>query len=53
MKYLIDRFKEPSTWRGLVILATLFGVHLSPEQVNAIVTVGGCVTGAIGVFSKG
>ncbi len=52
MKYLIDRFKEPSTWRGLVVLATVFGVNINPEQVNAIVTLGGCIAGAIGVFTK-
>lgn len=53
MKYLLDRLKEPSTWRGLTILATVFGVHISPEQVDAIATVGGCLIGAIGAFTKG
>jgi len=53
MKYLLDRLKEPSTWRGLAILATVFGININPEQVNAIVTVGGCVIGAIGAFTKG
>ncbi len=52
MKYLLDRLKEPSTWRGLVMLVTVFGVNISPDQVNAIATLGGCVIGAIGVFSK-
>jgi len=52
MKYLLERMKEASTWQGLVMLVTVFGVHASPEQVNAIASVGACVAGAIGVFTK-
>lgn len=50
MAYLMERLKEPSTWRGLAVLATSAGVALSPEQVAAIVSVGLLVAGLIGVL---
>jgi len=50
--YLIERLKEPSTWRGLTALLTAVGVALSPEQVNAIVSTGLALIGLLGVFTK-
>lgn len=46
--YLIARLKEPSTWRGLVLIATACGAVLSPDQREAIVTGGLLVVGLIG-----
>ena len=51
LKFFLDRFKEPSTWRGLVMLATGFGVALTPEQADAVVGVGIAVVGLIGVLT--
>jgi len=48
--YAIARLQEASTWRGLVLVATAFGAALSPEQQEAIVTVGLLVTGLIGAL---
>jgi hypothetical protein len=50
--YLLERLKEPSTWRGLTALLTAVGVALSPEQVNAIVSAGLALIGVLGVFTK-
>lgn len=50
--YLLERLKEPSTWRGLTALLTAVGVALSPEQVNAIVSAGLALMGVLGVFTK-
>lgn len=50
LSYLKARLSEPSTWRGLVVLISLAGVSLSPEQTTAIITVGAAVVGAIGAF---
>jgi hypothetical protein len=50
MKYVLARLKEPTTWRGLVLLATSLGVSLSPEQAKDIVSVGLAIAGAIGAF---
>lgn len=48
-QYLIERAKEPSTWRGLVLILTALGVPLAPEMQSAIVSVGLAVAGLIGV----
>lgn len=53
MKYLIDRMREPSTWRGLVLLATALGVSISPEMGEAIVSAGLSVAGIIAVATRG
>ena len=52
MKYIIDRLQEPSTWRGLVMLTTAFGVALNPDLVAAIVSAGTGLAGLIGVIFK-
>jgi len=48
--YAIDRLQEASTWRGIVLVATAFGAVLSPEQQEAIITVGLLVAGLIGAL---
>ena len=40
MDYLIEKLKEPSTWKGLVWLVTAFGVALSPDEKEAIAALG-------------
>lgn len=50
MKWLIARFREPSTWRGLVWILTVCGVLLTPEQTEAIVLAGMALAGLLGVF---
>lgn len=34
---MIDYLKQPSTWRGIITLAGLFGVHIAPDQTNDII----------------
>lgn len=48
MKYLLERLKEASTWRGIVLVATAFGAHWSPESQAAIISVGVGAAGVIG-----
>ena len=50
--YFLARLREPSTWRGLVLLATSFGMTLKPEQSYAIMTLGMALAGATGVVTK-
>ena len=50
MKWLIARLCEPSTWRGLVWLATVAGLTLSPQQAEAIITAGMALAGLLGVL---
>ena len=46
--YLIARLKEPSTWRGLVLIAIACGAKLAPDQREAIVNGGLLIVGLIG-----
>jgi len=52
MDYLIARLREPSTWRGAVMLAISLGIGISPEQMETIITLGTAIVGAIGVLAK-
>ena len=50
--FLLARLAEPSTWRGLFAFATASGLAVSPDQANAIMTIGLAGIGAVGVFTK-
>ena len=50
MAYLLARLKEASTWRGIALLLTAFGVQIAPDVQEAIISAGVAVAGAIGVF---
>jgi uncharacterized membrane protein len=52
MNWLIERLKEPSTWRGIVMLVTGFGLALSSEMQEQIITVGISLTGLIGMLTS-
>jgi hypothetical protein len=53
LKYVLDRIKEPSTWRGLTWLLTAAGVVLSPDQAAAVTALGMAIAGALGAFLPG
>jgi hypothetical protein len=48
MKYIFDRFKEPSSWAGFAMLATLFGVPATTAQ--AVIQVVSAVAGVLAIF---
>ena len=50
MQYIINRLKEASTWRGLAMLLTAFGLHMSPELQEAIIASGVATVGLIGAI---
>ena len=50
MAYLLARLKEASTWRGIALLLTAFGVQVAPDVQEAVISAGVAVAGAIGVF---
>jgi hypothetical protein len=52
MNWLLDRLKEESTWRGIVLLVTALGVKLDPERGEAIIALGLAVVGLINVLRK-
>lgn len=49
--YILERAKEASTWRGVILLLTAVGVPIAPELANAIVSVGLAVAGLVGVVT--
>ena len=50
MKYLLERLKEASTWRGVILVATAFGARWSPESQAAIITAGVGAAGVVGAL---
>jgi hypothetical protein len=52
MKAIIERLKEPSTFRGLTIISGIAGLNLAPDQAVAIGTAVMSILGLIEVFRK-
>ena len=50
-QYILDRAKEPSTWRGLILVLTALGVPLAPALSEAIIAAGLAIAGLVGVVS--
>lgn len=50
MNWVLARLREPSSWRGIIWLLTVFGLALKPDQAEAIVTAGMALAGLLGVF---
>jgi hypothetical protein len=48
--YVVNRAKEASTWRGVVMLLTAVGLKITPEMADAIISVGIAVAGAVGML---
>ena len=49
--YLVERLREPSTWRGLTLLLTALGVPLAPGVSDAIIAAGLGIAGLIGALA--
>ena len=49
--YILARAKEPSTWRGVILLLTAIGVPIAPAMADAIVSAGLAIAGLIGVVA--
>lgn len=47
--FLVARLQEPSTWRGLILIATALGANVKPELAEAIVTGGLMLAGLVAV----
>ena len=50
--YILDRAKEPSTWRGVILILTAIGVPIAPEMAESIIAVGIAFAGFVGVVSS-
>lgn len=49
--YVIDRLKEASTWRGIVLLLTAVGVPIAPAMADMIISAGLAVAGLVGAIT--
>lgn len=52
MEWVIARLKEVSTWQGIITLVTGFGVAISPELSEGIITAGVAIVGVISVAMR-
>ena len=52
MNTIIERLSEQSTWRGIILLATSFGITIHPEYQESIIAIGIGLVGFINVFRK-
>ena len=48
--YIVNRAKEASTWRGVIMLLTAVGLKITPEMADAIISVGIAVAGLVGML---
>lgn len=49
-RYLLDRAREPSTWRGLILILSAAGTQVSPNQAESIIAAGIALAGIVGAF---
>ena len=47
LDYLVTKFSQESSWRGLVGIATAFGAVINQNQAAAIISIGMLVIGCI------
>ena len=47
LRFVVARLKEGSTYAGLALVLTGFGMHLKPEMREAIAAIGTMVAGLI------
>lgn len=52
MNWIINRLKEPSSWRGLIVLAGILGYSMSPELQEQIIVAGTALLGLVEVLRK-
>jgi hypothetical protein len=52
MNTILERLKEPSTYRGLTLLGALVGIHISPDMVGAITSTAVGIIALIEVFRR-
>lgn len=52
MNYYLQRLREPSTWAGLAVLLSLFGVVVPPGTSEAVAQVGAGVAALVAVFRR-
>lgn len=49
---ILDQLRQPSTWRGLVLLVSSLGVAIRPDVGEALIAAGLALSGLIGVLTS-
>lgn len=52
MSYTEDRFKERSTWLGVLGVLSLFGVNIAPELSECIIQIAVGIGSIVSIFTK-
>lgn len=52
MDWFIERAKEPSTLRGIIMLAGVAGVNVAPDLSTSIITTVGAIAGLIEIIRR-
>ena len=52
LDWIIDRFGEASTWRGIFAFLTAIGVAISPELAEHIIAAGLALMGLLGFLTR-
>lgn len=52
MAWILARLKEPSTWRGIVLLLTALGIRVRPDVWEYVASAGMAIAGLIGVLTS-
>lgn len=50
-EFVKARLKEPSTWRGIILILTAAGVPIAPQMGEAIICVGLALAGGVGMVT--
>lgn len=49
--FILERAKEASTWRGIILFLTAIGVPVAPALADSIITFGLGLAGLVGVVT--
>ena len=49
--FILARAKEPSTWRGFILMMTAVGIPIAPALADAIISTGLALAGLVGVVT--
>lgn len=52
MQYILNRFREPSTWSGIASIAVALGLGIPPGTVEAVTQVGVGLAGLAAIFLR-
>ena len=51
-EYVIERLKEPSTWRGIILILAAAGVPIAPAMAEQIIAAGMAAAGLVAVATS-